>query len=119
MRHTGGADGGAANWHAAWTVALAAAAMASRLLGGDIVIAAALSAAAAPGLVGQALRWSAGGPPGALTLLAWPLGVGLAIAVTGGLTGPLAALALAPIGPLAMSRGGRLMAFGAALTAAV
>jgi cell cycle sensor histidine kinase DivJ len=107
----------AADWHAAWALAfaLAAAAWAS---GGDGPTAWALAAAAAPGLAGQALRWR---PHGDVTIglaIAWPAGVGVAIALTGGLAGPLAALALAPAAAMAAIEGRRLIALGAALTAA-
>ena len=102
----------AADWHAAWALAfgLAAAAWAS---GGDGLTAWALGAAAAPGLIGQVLRWVPRGRVTTGLAIAWPAGVGVAIVLSGGLAGPLAALALAPAAAMARSvavRAGRAAA---------
>src|ERR1700693_6065020 len=99
----------AADWHAVWLVGLG-------LCAGFWPTAAnsnlnfALGAAAAPGLVGQLLRWRRGAAAKALVIIAWPIGAGVAIALSGGLTGPLAALALAPAAAMAALDGRRFIA---------
>jgi cell cycle sensor histidine kinase DivJ len=107
----------AAGWHAVWLAAFGLAAIAWTALGdGDVGLA--LGLAAAPGLVGQLLRGSRSGGTKALVALAWPLGVGLAIALTGGLAGPMTALAIAPIAAMITLDRRRYLAFGAAFSAA-
>jgi cell cycle sensor histidine kinase DivJ len=107
----------AADWHAVWLVGLGFCAICwPTPPTSDINFA--LGAAAAPGLVGQLLRWRRGPVAKALTILAWPIGAGLAIALSGGLTGPLAALALAPAAAMAALDGRRFIALGASLTLA-
>jgi cell cycle sensor histidine kinase DivJ len=108
----------AANWHAVWALAFAICALAWPV-DDSLTLNYALAAAAAPGLVGQLLRWMRGDAVKALTAVSWPLGVGAAIAMTGGLGGPLAALALMPAVALATLDGRRFIALGAALTIAV
>jgi cell cycle sensor histidine kinase DivJ len=53
-----------------------------------------------------------------LMVVAWPAGVGVAIVLSGGLTGPLAALGLAPAAAMAAMDGRRFIALGATLTTA-
>jgi two-component system, cell cycle sensor histidine kinase DivJ len=107
----------AADWHAVWLLGLGLCAVFwPTASGSDLHLA--LGAAAAPGLVGQLLRWRRGPVAKALMILAWPLGAGLAIGLSGGLTGPLAALALAPAAAMAALDGRRFIALGASLTLA-
>jgi cell cycle sensor histidine kinase DivJ len=108
----------AANWHGAWTAALGLAAGAW-LIAGDQAAGAALAAAAAPGVVGQLLRWRSDARVKSLVAVGWPLGVGAAMALSGGISGPLAALALAPAAAMTAIDGRRLIALGAALTASI
>src|SRR5580700_7616992 len=90
----------AADWHAVWLVGLGLCALFwPTPPASDLNLA--LGAAAAPGLVGQLLRWRRGVVAKALVTVAWPLGAGAAIALSGGLSGPLAALALAPAAAMA------------------
>ena len=110
----------AANWHGAWFAAFGLAALAwPNPAPGLPLISMALAAAAAPGAVGLMLfrRWGWGVK--SLVALAWPAGIGAAMAMTGGLEGPMAVLALAPSAAMAAMDGRRLIALGAALTAAV
>jgi cell cycle sensor histidine kinase DivJ len=74
--------------------------------------------AAAPGVVGQILRLSHGGLAKGLVAVAWPAGVAGAIVLTGGVGGPLMALALAPSAAMAALDSRRLLALAAALTTA-
>ena len=105
-----------ADWHGAW--ALAFALVAALWPGaGATPLGLALAAAAAPGLIGQLLRVRRGWPARVLVGLGWPLGAGVAIVLSGGLSGPLAALALAPAAAMATLDGRRFVALGAALTA--
>jgi cell cycle sensor histidine kinase DivJ len=107
----------AADWHAVWLVGLGLCAVFwPTPPGSDLHLA--LGVAAAPGLVGQLLRWRRGAVAKTLMILAWPLGAGVAIALSGGLTGPLAALALAPPAAMAALDGRRFIALGASLTLA-
>jgi cell cycle sensor histidine kinase DivJ len=107
----------AADWHAAWLVGVGLCALFwPTPPSSDLNYA--LAAAAAPGLVGQLLRWTRGWAAKALVILAWPVGVGVAITMAGGLTGPLAALALAPAAAMAALDGRRFIALGGALTLA-
>jgi len=107
----------AADWHVVWLIGLGLCALfwpttpTSNLN-------LALAAAAAPGFVGQLLRWRRGPAAKFVVILAWPLGAGVAIALSGGLTGPLAALALAPAAAMAALDGRRFIALGASLTLA-
>jgi cell cycle sensor histidine kinase DivJ len=108
---------GAANWHLAWAIALGVCALAWPHAD-DLSLNYALGLAAAPGVVGQLARL-----PGArwlrlFVLLSWPAAIGAALAMTGGLAGPLASLALMPAAAAATLSGGRFIAIGAALTAA-
>jgi two-component system, cell cycle sensor histidine kinase DivJ len=107
----------AANWHAVWALALGVCALAWPA-GDSLALNYALGAAAAPGFVGQLLRWSRGGGVKTLVALAWPIGCGAAIAISGGLAGPLAVLALVPAVAMATLDGRRYIALGAALTVA-
>ena len=103
----------AADWHAAWLVGLGLCALFwPTPQSSDLNYA--LAAAAAPGLVGQVLRWTHAWAAKALVILVWPAGVGVAIALGGGLTGPLAALALAPAAAMAALDGRRFIALWAA-----
>jgi cell cycle sensor histidine kinase DivJ len=105
----------AADWHVVWLIGLGLCALFwPTAPSSDLNLA--LGAAAAPGLVGQLLRWRRGAAAKALVILAWPLGAGVAIALSGGLTGPLAALALAPAAAMAALDGRRFIALGASLT---
>jgi cell cycle sensor histidine kinase DivJ len=107
----------AANWHAVWALALGVCALAWPA-GDSLALNYALAAAAAPGFVGQLLRWSRGGVVKTLVALAWPIGCGAAILISGGLAGPLAVLALVPAVAMATLDGRRFIALGAALTVA-
>ena len=106
-----------ANWHLAWAVTLGLAAFAWPFFS-DAPMAPALAAAAAPGLAGQLLRLGSSGFVKLLIALSWPIGVGAAIALTGGASGPLIVLALAPASAMAAIDGRRLLALGVALTIA-
>jgi two-component system, cell cycle sensor histidine kinase DivJ len=107
----------AADWHAVWMVAFGlCAAFWPAPPATDLNLA--LAAAAAPGLVGQLLRWTRGPLTRAVVIVAWPLGAAAAIALSGGLTGPLVALALAPAAAMAALDGRKFIALGAALTLA-
>ncbi|HEY2709575.1 MAG TPA: HAMP domain-containing sensor histidine kinase [Caulobacteraceae bacterium] len=107
----------AADWHAVWLLAFAICAVGWQAPP-QTDLTAAFAAAAAPGLVGQLLRWSGGRIANFLVVLAWPVGIGAALALSGGLAGPLAALALAPAAAMAALDGRRYIALGAALTLA-
>ena len=107
----------AANWHAAWAAAFAIAALAWPTDGVNLWLNYALAAASAPGFVGQLLRWRVPGAT-ALVALTWPIGTGVAIALAGGLGGPMATLALMPAVAMATLNGRRFVALGAALTLA-
>ena len=104
----------AAAWHASWAVALGLAAVAW-LGAGQTAAATALAIAAAPGLVGQLLRWRSGGAVRVVLVLSWPIATAAALALSGGVSGPLAALALAPAAAMTALDGRRLIALGAAL----
>jgi cell cycle sensor histidine kinase DivJ len=107
----------AAGWHAVWLAAFGLSAIAWTALGaGEVGLA--LAFAAAPGLAGQLLRGSISRGTKALVALVWPLGVGAAIALTGGLGGPMTALAIAPIAAMITLDRRRYLAFGAAFSAA-
>ena len=108
---------GAADWHAAWAVGLGFCALAWPAAD-DLTLNFALGAAAAPGVIGQLARLPGRRLLRFLIALSWPLCIGAAIAMTGGLAGPLAALALMPAAAAATLSGGRYIAVGAALTAA-
>ena len=112
---------GAANWHGAWFAILGLFALAWWASSGEVEMSRALLVAAMPGLLGLPLRWWRRGLlRGVLMItlvLAWPIGVAGAVWLSGGLTGPLLALALAPAAALAAVDGRRLIAAGAALTA--
>src|SRR5215469_9531845 len=86
---------GAADWHAAWAIGLGFCAIAWPA-SANLTVNYALAAAAAPGLVGQLARLPGWQVWRALIAFSWPVCVGAAIAMTGGLAGPLAALALMP-----------------------
>jgi len=109
--------GAAANWHAVWALALGVCALAWPA-GESLTLNYALAAAAAPGFVGQLLRWWRGGLAKTLVALAWPIGCGAATLISGGLAGPLAVLALVPAVAMATLDGRRFIALGAALTVA-
>src|SRR5579883_3252190 len=108
----------AANWHLAWVLALGAGALAWPAVSGP-TLGAALACATAPGVVGQVLRWRHTWITKALVAGAWPLGIGAAIALTGGPAGPLTPLAIAPVAAMATMDERRLVAAGAAAVAAV
>jgi cell cycle sensor histidine kinase DivJ len=107
----------AANWHALWALVLGLTALAWPSIEG-VAVSQALAAAAAPGVVGQLLRWRSGWGVKSLLAVAWPVAVSFAIALTGGLTGPLTVLALMPAAAMTALEGRRLIALGAALTTA-
>ena len=108
---------GAADWHAAWAFGLGFCALAWPA-GDDLTLNYALAVAALPGVIGQLGRLPGGRLLRALIAFSWPIAIGAAIAMTGGLAGPLAALALMPAAAAATLSGGRYIAIGAALTAA-
>jgi cell cycle sensor histidine kinase DivJ len=108
---------GAADWHAAWAVGLGFCALAWPAAD-DLTLNYALAAAAAPGVIGQLARLPGGRLLRFIIALSWPISIGAAIAMTGGLAGPLAALALMPAAAATTLSGGRYIAIGAALTAA-
>src|ERR1700722_5411017 len=107
----------AADWHAVWAIVRGFCALAWPA-GEDLTLNYALAVAAAPGIVGQLARLPGGRPLRSLIALSWPICVGAAISMTGGLAGPLAALALMPAAAATTLSGGRYIAIGAALTAA-
>ncbi|MGH6958318.1 MAG: sensor histidine kinase, partial [Caulobacteraceae bacterium] len=109
----------AAGWHLAWAAAMVACAVLFDLVGHVAALTGPLLAAAVPGVIAQFARRRERGWAIAATTLAWPLGVGWAIAAGGGLAGPLAVLALAPAAGLATFDGRRTVALGATLSAAV
>ncbi len=113
----------AAAWHGAWFAALGLTAVAwpgDPAAPGPVgVIALALGAAALPGALGLLLFWRRTWAVKGLVALGWPAGIGAAMAMTGGLQGPFAVLALAPLAAMAALDGRRLIALGAAMTAAV
>ena len=108
---------GAADWHAVWALGLGFCALAWPA-GDDLTLNYALGAAAAPGLIGQLARLPFGRLLRFPIALSWPICIGAAIAMTGGLAGPLAALALMPAAAATTLSGGRYIAIGAALTTA-
>jgi cell cycle sensor histidine kinase DivJ len=108
----------AAGWHAVWLAAFGLSALAWMVLGAS-GSALALALAAAPGLIGQLLRVSVSRGTKSLVALAWPLCVGAAIALTGGLGGPMTALAIAPIAAMITLDRRRYLPFGAAFSAAI
>ena len=110
----GAASRDAANWHLGWALMLGLGALAWPSTGVTL----GLACAAAPGLIGQLLRWRHTWFSRTLVALNWPIGIGAAIALTGGTSGPLTALALAPVAAMAAADGRRLTALVAALTAA-
>ncbi|HEY1753353.1 MAG TPA: HAMP domain-containing sensor histidine kinase [Caulobacteraceae bacterium] len=107
----------AANWHAAWAASFIVACLAWPTDGVNLWLNYALGAAAIPGVLGQLLRWRTPGAT-ALLALAWPICIGAAVALGGGLAGPMAALALMPAAAMATLNGRRFIALGAALTLA-
>jgi cell cycle sensor histidine kinase DivJ len=109
----------AANWHGAWFAVLGLAALAWPNADNPPLVSLALAAAAAPGAVGLLLFWRRDWWVKGLVALAWPAGIGAAMAMTGGVVGPLAVLALGPAAAMAAVDGRRLIALGAAMTAAV
>ncbi|MFI4933227.1 MAG: sensor histidine kinase [Caulobacterales bacterium] len=109
----------ARNWHGAWLAAFGVCAVVWSAASGDEGVSVALACAAAPGVVGLILPWTNGWAAKALTAIAWPLGIGAALWLTGGIAGPLGALALAPATAAATLDDRRLIAVSAALTAAM
>jgi len=107
----------AADWHAAWLVGMGlCAAFWPAPPYTDLNLA--LTAAAAPGLAGQLLRWRRGWWAKSMVIAAWPLGVAVALGLSGGLTGPLTVLALAPAAAMTALDGRKFIALGVALTLA-
>ena len=109
---------GAANWHLAWALSLGLAALICWWSGSSQGVSLGLAAASAPGFVGQLLRLSRAGWVAGLAAVAWPVGVGAALALGGGVGGPLAALALGPAAAMATLSSRRPLALAAALTGA-
>jgi cell cycle sensor histidine kinase DivJ len=92
-------------WHGAWAIAVVAGA-ALVLIGlgvAPIRSLAALGCGAAPGVVGVMLRPQTG--HGALLLVTWAIAAAFAVAMTGGVSGPLAVWAATPL-IAAMALGG-------------
>ncbi len=90
-------NGPATAWHGAWAMAVAAGA-ALMMIGLDVAplrVLAALGCAAAPGVAGALLRPRLG--HGAMLLAGWAIAVAFAMALTGGVSGPLAVWAAAPL----------------------
>ncbi|HZZ88928.1 MAG TPA: HAMP domain-containing sensor histidine kinase [Caulobacteraceae bacterium] len=108
---------GAAIWHGCWLAFLGGVALAWPTPI-DSILNYAIAAAAAPGLVGLLLRWIRGPFVKGLVVVAWPIGVSVAIVMSGGLTGPLAAVALAPAAAMAVMDSRRFVGLGTALTLA-
>jgi cell cycle sensor histidine kinase DivJ len=107
---------GAAGWAFGWLVAFGLAAIGWTAAGAPQA-GLALAWAAAPGLVQQLLRWRSGAVARTLVAVAWPVGVGAAIWLSGGLGGPMTVLAVAPIAPMLALNRRRLLALSATLSA--
>ncbi len=95
----GGMLQGALRWHLVWGgVVLAAMAFLALAFGGlPGPVWLALLAGAAPGVLGQLLRYRDDETLRMLALGGWTLGCGLAIGLTGGISGPLALWCAAPL----------------------
>lgn len=104
-----------ARWHAGWFAATAIAAVAcvaTRLGSGPAV---GLAVASVAGGAGAILSRRRGVGEDARLLLVWAASVTVAVLVTGGLSGPLAVLTLAPLAAACALGGRRNLAIGAAL----
>ncbi|MFC5371673.1 sensor histidine kinase [Brevundimonas faecalis] len=111
-------DGAAvAVWHALWAAAAGLFALGADALGRGGAETAGLLILATPGLLGLVLLARDGGATRAALLAAWTLAAVAAQTLTGGLTGPLGALAFTPL-IAAVVLGGRLAVFGALGSAA-
>jgi cell cycle sensor histidine kinase DivJ len=92
-------DGGseAASWHAGWALSVGAGAalLLTALGAAPITALGALACSAVPGVAGWLLRPSRG--HGVYLLLVWAIACALAMALTGGVSGPLMIWGLAPI----------------------
>ncbi|MET4683878.1 sensor histidine kinase [Brevundimonas faecalis] len=111
-------DGAAvAVWHALWAAAAGLFALGADALGRGGAETAGLLILATPGLLGLVLLGRDGGATRAALLAAWTLAAIAAQTLTGGLTGPLGALAFMPL-IAAVVLGGRLAVFGALGSAA-
>jgi signal transduction histidine kinase len=102
-----------ANWHALWALATAAGlALVLALLGSPpATVVFALLCGGAPGVAG----WVDRRPSGSMRVLAiWAIGCGLAVGLSGGITGPLMAWCVGPV--LAAAAYGGLWRQGAALS---
>jgi cell cycle sensor histidine kinase DivJ len=113
-----GIDRWAMLWHAGWAAVLVLAAIATPVASDATPLGLAMVCAAAPGIAGLWRRSPPGRFDGALLAL-WAVGVGAAIVMTGGLIGPFAIWALAPLPAAIVMGGGRKLAAAAALTAGV
>ncbi|MBV9995913.1 MAG: HAMP domain-containing histidine kinase [Caulobacteraceae bacterium] len=110
----------AADWHGGWLAALAVCAAGRLAADGAITPAVeALAAAAFPGAIGLLLRLRPDGPAKPLAAVVWPLAIGVALILTGGVSSPLAPLVLAPAAAIAVLDDRRLLALTAGLTAAM
>ena len=87
----------AASWHAGWalSVGVGAALLLTALGAAPVAVLSALACSAAPGVAGWLLRPSRG--HGVYLLLAWAIASALAMALTGGISGPLMIWGLAPV----------------------
>ncbi|MHB8530438.1 MAG: sensor histidine kinase, partial [Caulobacteraceae bacterium] len=107
----------ALGWHVAWTMMVGVAAFAfTPGPAGGIPIGYALAAAATPGAAGLILGRGARAAHTGLLVL-WTLGTGLAVALSGGLAGPLAVWILAPLAAASLGGLTRGLAEAAALVA--
>jgi len=109
-----------AAWHAGWAAATALLALGGRWIGADVEgpIAFGLLAMALPGMAGLALLWRDGWGERALLLCVWGLAAVAASALSGGLTGSLAAFIFMPLAA-GIAMGGQRLAQAGALAMAV
>jgi signal transduction histidine kinase len=104
-------------WHGAWATAVVAGAALTLIVLGAVSIRllAALGCGVAPGLIGALLRPRLG--HGAMLLVVWAIAAAFAMAMTGGLCGPLAVWAATPlIASIALGglwRDGAMLSFAA------
>ena len=112
-----------AAWHAGWALAASLLALVSGWMGATVTgpVAAALMLTAAPGLLGVCLFWRDGATERAIVLIGWCAAAVAALALGGGVTGPLGAFVFMQMAAGMLLGGPRLAlagALGAGLAAA-